>query len=227
MTGSRQSKTQDRLRFFDEAQTWPRSVGIGMLLKALGSLESAVDALAGEAEELLKSLGSLGLRHGDLGRLHLDAHLVILGVGLGTLVLGVRAAALASTVIEDSDDRGLGGLVHAGAGRQALEERSHGRSSSAGLDDLATAKVHGLSNREERSVSTSYCHANLYSNHLELFLTSAVYGINTVKCAHHGRRVSRSRGDECGQSKNLGGHQQLTMTFVLLSRYYPAETCNV
>jgi hypothetical protein len=47
-------------------------------------------------------------------------------------------------VIEDGDDRGLGGLVHAGAGGQALEERSHGRSGSASLDNLATAEIHGL-----------------------------------------------------------------------------------
>ena len=47
-------------------------------------------------------------------------------------------------VVEDGDDGGPGGLVHASASRQALEERSNGGGSSAGLDNLTTAKVHGL-----------------------------------------------------------------------------------
>ena len=61
-------------------------------------------------ERLLKN--SVRIRTSDLGQLHLDAHFVILGVGLGTLVLLVGAAALAATMIEDSDNWRLAGLVH-------------------------------------------------------------------------------------------------------------------
>ena len=63
-----------------------------------------------DRERLLQD--NIRVRTDDLGNLHLHAHFVVLGVGLGALVLGVRTAALAAAMIEDGDDGRLAGLVH-------------------------------------------------------------------------------------------------------------------
>eukprot|EP00960_Hanusia_phi_P062602 765212-Hanusia_phi.AAC.1 len=56
------------------------------LLLALAGVGS-IDALGLVGDELLELLGGVSLRHGDLGGGNLDAHLVVLGVGLGAGVL--------------------------------------------------------------------------------------------------------------------------------------------
>ena len=112
----------------------------------VATISGAINALAGEADELLQRLGSLSLRNRDLDGLHFDAHLVILGIGLGALVLLVRTTALAAAMIEDGDHRRSSRLVILGASRQALKEGSNGSSSSTGLNDLAATKIHRLPN---------------------------------------------------------------------------------
>ena len=83
---------------------------------------------------------SIGVRAGYLGRLHLDAHLVVLGVGLGAFVLGVGTSALAAAMIKDGDHRRLAGLVHghadaAGAGAKARLEGGAWGECRGGCDD--------------------------------------------------------------------------------------------
>lgn len=107
----------------------------------LGAGVISVDALGLVRDELLELLGSLGLRHGDLGEGNLDAHLVILVAGLGASVL--LGGAGAATVVKDRDDRGLGGLVHRRAGGLALEEGRDGSGGGTGLDNLAATHIHG------------------------------------------------------------------------------------
>ena len=69
--------------------------------------------------------------------LDLDEHVVVVGVGLAALVL--LGDAIASTVIEDGDNRSDSLLVHLGSSSLGSEEGSDGSSSTAGLDDLPAA----------------------------------------------------------------------------------------
>ena len=102
----------------------------------------AVDTLGLEGdrlEELRRSLVYAGL---DDRVLELDAHLVVLTVAQGTLVLLVRVR-LAATVIKDGDHGGTGVRPVLGLSRGAAEEGSSHGSGSASLYDLSAASLHG------------------------------------------------------------------------------------
>ena len=103
----------------------------------------AVDALSLEGDRLGELGRGAGIGGSDLDRRNLDAHLVVLAVGLGAGVLLVGATTLAATVIEDGDHGGAARLVHLGLGGGAAEEGGSHGSGGAGLHDLAAASLHG------------------------------------------------------------------------------------
>jgi hypothetical protein len=82
--------------------------------------------------------------NGDLHRLDLDAHLVVLVVGLGALVLGVLVRG-APAMVKDGNHRGGGALVHGHVegGDAGADAGERGREGGRGSDEGREGKILG------------------------------------------------------------------------------------
>ncbi len=112
----------------------------------------SVDALLLQADGLEQLSSSACLRAGnDLG-LNLDAHLVVLAVGLGASVLLVGTAAVAATVVQDGDDGGF-------ARELAAATAATRRGAASGIDEAALVSLHvvhtGVGGQGHRDGSSS------------------------------------------------------------------------